>query len=108
VAQPAIQQGRYAANAIVGRLRGEKKTTAFHYWDKGSLATIGRAAAVADLNWVHLSGWPAWLIWIFVHLMYIVEFKNRLLVMVQWASLYITYNRAARLITGKSPLPLDL
>jgi NADH dehydrogenase len=108
VAQPAIQQGRYVANAIAGRLRGEKKSGAFHYWDKGNLATVGRAAAVADLNWLRLSGLSAWLIWIFVHLMYIVEFKNRLLVMVQWASLYITYDRAARLITGKSPLPLDL
>jgi NADH dehydrogenase len=108
VAQPAIQQGRYVANAIAGRLRGEKKSGAFHYWDKGNLATVGRAAAVADLNWLRLSGLSAWLIWIFVHLMYIVEFKNRLLVMVQWAGLYITYDRTARLITGKSPLPLDL
>ncbi len=108
VAQPAIQEGRYVANAIVARLRGGKKPTAFHYRDKGNLATIGRAAAVADLNWLRLSGLPAWLIWLFVHLMYIVEFKNRLLVLVQWASLYITYDRAARLITGKSPLPLDL
>ncbi len=108
VAQPAIQEGRYAANAIVGRLRGEKKIPAFRYWDKGNLATIGRAAAVADLNWIRLSGLSAWLIWLFVHLMYIVEFKNRLLVLMQWGWLYITYDRAARLITGKSPLPLDL
>jgi NADH:quinone reductase (non-electrogenic) len=108
VAQPAIQQGRYVANTIAGRLRGEKKPPAFHYWDKGNLATVGRAAAVADLHWLRLSGLPAWLIWLFVHLMYIVEFKNRLLVLVQWAGLYITYDRTARLITGKSPLPLDL
>ena len=108
VAQPAIQEGRYVAKAIAGRLRGEKKTPAFHYWDKGNLATVGRAAAVADLNWLRLSGLPAWLIWLFVHLMNIVEFKNRLLVLVQWAGLYITYDRTARLITGKSPLPLDL
>ena len=108
VAQPAIQEGRYVANAIAGRLRGEKKIPSFDYRDKGNLATVGRAAAVADLNWVRLSGLPAWLIWLFVHLMYIVEFKNRLLVMVQWAGLYITYDRTARLITGKSPLPLDL
>jgi NADH dehydrogenase len=108
VAQPAIQEGRYVAKAIARRLRGEKKIPAFHYWDKGNLATIGRAAAVADLNWLRLSGLPAWLIWLFVHLMNIVEFKNRLLVLVQWAWLFITYDRAARLITGKSPLPLDL
>lgn len=108
VAQPAIQEGQYVAKAIAGRLRGEKKTAAFHYRDKGNLATIGRAAAVADLNGLRFSGWSAWLLWIFVHLMYIVEFKNRLLVLTQWAWLYITYDRAARLITGKSPLPLDL
>jgi NADH dehydrogenase len=108
VAQPAIQEGRYVAKAVVARLQGRKKPPAFHYWDKGNLATIGRAAAVADLNWLRLSGLPAWLIWIFVHLMNIVEFQNRLLVLVQWAWLYITYDRAARLITGKNPLPLDL
>jgi NADH:ubiquinone reductase (H+-translocating) len=107
VAQPAIQQGRYVGRAIVHRLAGEKFSP-FHYWDKGNMATIGRAAAVADLNWLRLSGWPAWLLWIFIHLMYIVEFNNRLLVLVQWAALYITYDRAARLITGENPLPLDL
>ena len=107
VAQPAIQAGRYAAEAIERRLRGEK-IEPFHYFDKGSLATIGRAAAVADFGWVRLSGLPAWIIWIFVHLLYIVEFQNRLLVLVQWAWLYVTQNRAARLITGKSPFPLDL
>jgi NADH dehydrogenase len=107
VAQPAIQQGTYVARAIVRRLQGEK-ISPFHYSDRGNLATIGRGAAVADLNWLRLSGIPAWLIWIFIHLLYIVEFKNRLLIMLQWAWLYISYDRSARLITGKSPLPLDL
>jgi len=107
VAQPAIQEGRYAAKVIAHRLRGEKSRP-FHYLDKGNLATIGRGAAVADLNWLRLSGFPAWLLWIFVHLMYIVEFQNRLLVFVQWAWFYFTYDRSARLITGKNPLPLDL
>lgn len=107
VAQPAIQQGRYAGRAIAARLRGEK-LPAFHYRDKGNLATIGRGAAVADLNWLRLSGLPAWLIWIFIHLAYIIEFQNRMLVLVQWAWLYFTYDRSARLITGKNPLPLDL
>jgi len=107
VAQPAIQEGRYAAKVIARRLRGEKSRP-FHYLDKGNLATIGRGAAVADLNWLRLSGFPAWLLWIFVHLMYIVEFQNRLLVFVQWAWFYFTYDRSARLITGKNPLPLDL
>jgi NADH dehydrogenase len=107
VAQPAIQQGRYVAKVIERRLRGEK-TPPFHYLDKGNLATIGRGAAVADLNFMTLAGLPAWLIWIFIHLMYIVEFQNRLLVFLQWMWLYITFDRAARLITGKNPLPLDL
>jgi NADH dehydrogenase len=107
VAQTAIQQGRYVARAIEARLRG-KTVPPFHYVDKGNLATIGRAAAVADLNWLRLSGFPAWVIWVFVHLLYIIEFRNRLLVMVQWAWLFITYDRSARLITGKNPLPLDL
>jgi NADH dehydrogenase len=107
VAQPAIQEGHYVGKAIRSRLRGEK-IAPFHYADKGNLATIGRAAAVADLNWLRLSGWPAWMIWLFIHLLYIVQFQNRLLVLLQWAWLYITYDRSARLITGKNPLPLDL
>ena len=107
IAQPAIQEGRYVASAIEKRLRGQK-IAPFHYHDKGNLATIGRAAAVADLNGLKLSGLPAWLIWIFIHLLYIVEFQNRLLVFVQWAWFYFSYDRSARLITGKSPLPLDL
>ncbi len=107
VAQPAIQQGRYAADVIAHRLRGEKSKP-FHYFDKGNLATIGRGAAVADLGGLRLSGFPAWLLWIFVHLLYIVEFQNRLLVFVQWAWFYFTWDRSARLITGKNPLPLDL
>jgi len=107
VAQPAIQEGRYVARAIVRRLRGER-VEPFRYFDKGNLAVIGRGAAVADLNWLRLSGFPAWLIWIFIHLMYIVEFQNRLLIFVQWAWFYVSFDRSARLITGKNPLPLDL
>lgn len=107
VAQPAIQQGHYVAKAIRARLRGQK-IAPFHYFDKGNLAVIGRAKAVADLNRFGVSGLPAWLIWIFVHLLYIVEFQNRVLVALQWAWLYITWGRSARLITGKNPLPLDL
>ena len=107
IAQPAIQEGHYAARVIQNRLRGEH-TEPFHYRDKGNLAVIGRFAAIADLNFLRLSGFPAWLIWIFVHLLYIVEFQSRLLIMVQWAWLYFTYDRSARLITGKPSLPLDL
>lgn len=107
VAQPAIQQGRYVGKVIRARLQN-KKLSPFHYFDKGNLATIGRGAAVADLNWLQISGLPAWLIWIFIHLLYIVQFQNRLLVLLQWAWLYITFDRSARLITGENPLPLDL
>ena len=107
VAQPAIQQGQYVADVIARRLRGSS-IQPFRYKDRGNLATIGRGAAVADLNWLHLTGIPAWLIWIFIHLANIVQFQNRLLVLLQWAVLYITYDRSARLITGDNPLPLDL
>ncbi len=108
VAQPAIQEGSYAAKIITQRLSGKQDAPAFHYRDKGNLATIGRGAAVADLNWLRLAGFPAWLIWVFIHLLYIVEFQNRLLILLQWGWLYLTWDRSARLITGKNPLPLDL
>ena len=107
VAQPAIQEGHYVARAIVQRLRGEKPKP-FRYFDKGNLAVIGRGKAIADLNWLRISGVPAWLIWVFIHLLYIVEFQNRLLIFLQWSWFYITFDRSARLITGKNPFPLDL
>jgi NADH dehydrogenase len=107
LAQPAIQEGRYVGRLVARRIRGETMKP-FHYRDKGDLAVIGRGAAVADLHWVRVSGFPAWLLWLFVHLLYIVEFQNRLLVLLQWAWNYFSYNRSARLITGKNPLPLDL
>lgn len=100
-----MQEGRYVARLIEKRLRGEKQTAPFHYFDKGELAVIGRAAAVARIRKLHLSGFLAWLIWLFVHLMYLVEFSNRLLVFVQWGFLYITFNRGARLITGDPEPP---
>jgi NADH:quinone reductase (non-electrogenic) len=98
VAQVAIQQGRYAGAAIDRRLRG-RPSPPFRYHDPGSLATIGRAAAVADFGRLRLHGYPAWVVWLFVHLMSLVQFENRLLVFVQWCWNYITRNRAARLIT---------
>ncbi|HVW85313.1 MAG TPA: NAD(P)/FAD-dependent oxidoreductase [Bryobacteraceae bacterium] len=101
VAPTAMQQGRYAASLIQKRLRNGK-TEPFHYWDKGSLATIGRNHAVADIGPFKFSGYLAWLIWLFVHLLYIVEFENRVLIMFQWAYDYFTHNRGARLITGES------
>jgi len=108
VAQVAIQQGRYAASAIRARLDGRGSSPAFHYHDRGNMATIGRAAAVVELPWLRFSGLLAWLAWLFVHLLNIVAFQNRMLVMVQWAWSYLTFNRSARLITGDSPFPLDL
>jgi NADH dehydrogenase len=105
VAPVAMQQGRYAATLIMRRLRGETMPR-FRYRDYGSMATIGRAEAVADLGWVRFSGFLAWLAWLFIHLIHLVQFQNRLLVLIQWAWNYITWNRYARLITGKNPLPL--
>lgn len=99
VAPVAMQQGRYAADVLTARLRG-KTLAAFHYRDRGNLATIGRHAAVADLGWVRFSGYFAWLAWLFVHILYLVQFQNRLLVLLQWAGNYFTRNRSARLITG--------
>jgi NADH:ubiquinone reductase (H+-translocating) len=99
VAQVAMQQGAYVAKLIRQRLRGEA-TRPFHYFDKGNLAVIGRASAVAQIGPLHLSGLLAWLIWLLVHLMYLVEFSNRVLVFVQWGFFYLTFNRGARLITG--------
>ena len=108
VAQPAIQQGAYAARTIIRRLKGKPTSRPFHYFDKGNLATVGRARAVADVNGLGISGWPAWLIWLFIHLIYIVQFRNRILVLVQWGYMYLTHDRSARLITGEDPFPLDL
>jgi len=104
VAPVAIQQGQYAARLIQARLRGEKLAP-FHYFDKGNLAVIGRASAVAQIGPLHLSGLIAWLTWLFVHLMSLVEFSNRVLVFVQWGFFYITFNRGARLITGPAASP---
>jgi NADH dehydrogenase len=100
VAQVAMQGGAYAAKTIVKRIHGQRDVKPFHYFNKGDLAVIGRAAAVANIFGVHLSGFLAWLVWVFIHLMYIVEFQSRIVVFVQWAFLYLTFNRGARLITG--------
>jgi NADH dehydrogenase len=98
VAQVAIQMGRYAAKAIRAKVEG-KTLKPFRYFDKGNLATIGRNKAVADFGFIKVWGFPAWFLWVFVHLMYLVEFENRLLVFVEWVYNYITRNRGARLIT---------
>ena len=98
VAPVAMQQGRYVADLIRKRLRGASMPP-FHYFNKGNLATIGRNKAVADFGRLQLSGFLAWFTWVFVHLMYLVEFENRMLVLVEWVYNYITRNRGARLIT---------
>ena len=101
VAPVAMQQGGYVAKLIEKRVQGAAgNTPAFRYFDKGSLAVIGRAAAVAQFGRLHVSGLLAWLTWLFVHLMYLVEFSNRVLVFIHWGFLYLTYNQGARLITG--------
>jgi NADH dehydrogenase len=97
----AIQQGRYAARLVRRRIAG-KATRPFRYRNKGSLAVIGRNAAVADFGRVRLWGYPAWLAWIFVHIWYLIEFDNKLIVMIQWAFDYFTRKRGARLITGEA------
>jgi NADH dehydrogenase len=112
VAPVAILEGRYVAKLI----RRETKARAsengqlaprkpFHYFDKGSLATIGRAAAIAQFGKVHISGFLAWLAWLFVHILFLIGFQNRVLVLTQWAWSYFTYERGARLITGSTNLP---
>ena len=100
VAQVAMQGGTYVAKSIIKRIKTGEAIPPFKYFDKGSLAVIGRAAAVANAFGVKLSGLPAWLVWAFIHLMYIVEFRNRVLVFIQWAFQDLTFNRGARLITG--------
>lgn len=103
VAQVAMQQGAYAAKAIVRKTKGEPKPAPFRYFDKGNLAVIGRAAAVANAFGFHLSGLPAWLVWAFIHIAYIVEFQSRIVVFMKWAIQDLTFNRGSRLITGEAP-----
>jgi NADH:ubiquinone reductase (H+-translocating) len=102
VAPAAIQEARHAARNVVRMIQGQPRLP-FRYRDKGSLATIGRAAAVADLGRVKLSGGIAWLAWLFIHILFLIGFRNRILVLIQWAWSYVTYDRGARLITGPPP-----
>ncbi len=100
VAQVAMQGGAYAAKVIRKRIQGETAIKPFAYFNKGDMAVIGRAAAVANVFGLHVSGVLAWLIWLFIHLMYIVEFQSRVKVFLQWGFQYLTFSRGARLITG--------
>jgi NADH dehydrogenase len=103
LAQVAMQGGAYAAKAIMRKVKGQRELPRFNYFDKGSLAVIGRAAAVADVFGVHLSGLIAWLVWAFIHITYLVNFQSRILVFIQWAIQDLTFSRGARLITGAAP-----
>ena len=98
VAPVAIQEGRYIARVISARIK-KKPVAPFHYRDRGSMAIIGRASAVAEIGRLHFSGYLAWLAWLFVHIVELVEFENKILVLVQWGWYYFSRNRAARLIT---------
>ena len=104
VAPVAIQQGKWVARTIARDLEHQPRRN-FRYHDKGSLATIGRAAGVAQFPGFSLSGYFAWLAWLFVHIFFLIGFRNRLIVMIQWAWSYLTYERGARLITGSNELP---
>jgi NADH:quinone reductase (non-electrogenic) len=103
LAQVAMQGGAYAAKGILRKVKGQSELPPFRYFDKGSLAVIGRAAAVADVFGTHLSGFIAWLVWVFIHLMFLVTFQSRVLVFIQWAIQNLTFSRGARLITGTAP-----
>jgi NADH:quinone reductase (non-electrogenic) len=104
VAQVAMQQGSYAARVIARKAAGNNTPPLpFEYVDKGTLAVIGRAKAVANVFGRHLSGFPAWVVWAFVHLLYIVQFESRLVVFLKWAIQDLTFNRSSRLITGTAP-----
>ena len=109
VAQGAIQTGRHVARLLTRELRGERFAPAgrepFAYRDKGNMATIGRSSAVAELGRVHFSGYPAWLAWLGVHLLFLVGFRNKLSVLLQWTYSYFTYRRGARVISGVSGPP---
>jgi NADH dehydrogenase len=101
VASVAIQEAHHAVGSIDADRAGRPRGT-FRYRNPGDLATIGRAAAVADLGWVRFAGWPAWLFWLFVHILKLTGFRNRLVVFVQWAWAYLTFQRSIRLITGRT------
>jgi NADH:ubiquinone reductase (H+-translocating) len=106
VAPAAMQEGRHAVNNILRLMRGESPTP-FRYHDKGSLATIGRSAAVAQIGRLQLSGTIAWLAWLFIHLLFLIGFRNRVFVLLEWAWSFVSYDRGARLITGPLRREMD-
>jgi len=96
----AVQQGDFVGRLISKSIHGSRPTTPFKYWDKGNMATIGRSRAILEAGRIRLSGKIAWYGWLFIHIMYLARFENRMLVLFQWFWNYITKNRTARLITG--------
>jgi NADH dehydrogenase len=107
VAQPAMQMGDHVAEIVAADLAGRPRPP-FRYFDKGDMATIGRMAAIADVKWpfkAHMSGFPAWFTWATVHIFFLIGFRNRLLVLINWAWAYFSFTRGARLITGDQNLP---
>ncbi|HNY65585.1 MAG TPA: NAD(P)/FAD-dependent oxidoreductase [Deltaproteobacteria bacterium] len=109
LAPVATQQGRYVARTIRARLEGKARSKPFRYFDKGTMAVIGRGAAVADIGRWHFSGRVAWLMWLFIHLLLLIKFQNRLIVLIRWAFQYFTYNRGARnlMLRGTLKLPIS-
>ena len=103
VAPVAMQQGKYAANTILKRIEGISQIPAFRYRDKGNLATVGRTFAVADFKGIRAAGFMAWIVWVFVHIYYLIGFRNRIVVLLEWAWAYLTFERGARLITMENP-----
>ena len=102
LAPVAKQEGHYVGTVLGGRVRGEPAPAPFHYRDAGALATIGRHAAIADLGWIRLTGFPAWVLWGIVHIFFLIGFRNRLAVFFNWIWAWLTYGRGARLITGEA------
>jgi NADH dehydrogenase len=106
LAPTAIQEGEHAAENIAGTIEGRSRQP-FHYWDKGIMATVGRASGIAQTGRLRLSGFFGWLAWLFIHILYLIGFRNRLLVMIQWAWAWFTFGRGARLITGVTRPPVE-
>ena len=105
VAPVAMQQGRYVGRTIRARIEGRENPHPFKYFNKGNLATIGRSFAIADFGFARASGFLAWVLWLGVHILYLIGFRNRLLVMLQWAWAYFTYEHGARIITPQMREP---
>jgi NADH dehydrogenase len=102
LAPVAMQQGKHVARNII-KLASDGWTEKFEYWDKGMMATIGRNRAVADTGSLRFSGWPAWMAWLLIHLLFLVGFRNKFFVLLNWAWQYLTFGRGARLITNVQP-----